>query len=854
MSAALDTISSLKTKLGLLVGTSVLVTGVLTAVGTAAGVPALLVVPVSIALALGITQLLAAGMVSPLRQMTTVAQAMARGDYSGRVHTTSTDEVGQLAAAFNTMAEDLAAVDAERRDLLATVSHELRTPLTAMTATLENLADGVVSPDPDALHAALLQAERLRDLVADLLDLSRLEGGATTLRVEPFSLRALVEECVQHVRLAGRTSPFDVQVPSDLSVEADRARLSQLVVNVLDNASRHSPPDTAVTILAAEGEAGWSLDVVDSGPGVAPGDRDRVFTRWGTAGAAGGTGLGLAISQWVARLHGGTLRFVDPPSGVGARVRLTVPFDPTEAPTRVPESTAMPEPARQPAVAFPLAAAPSGLDGLFGSFWPDLSRTGRLAVLASALAGAFGGAVMSFTEPGISWTLLLLVAGAAAYAFARDRATPWTITCTVLAVLLVLPLTLLGATWIGLLGALAAAAVFLVGLTGARTPAGVFLTGISWPLASLRGLPWFGRSLRPGGGSARTPAVVRTVVWSLLALAVFGAIFASADAVFASWIDVLVPNLTFTTFVGRVFVACGVFAMTLAAAFLGINPPRVDLPGERMPVILRNRFEWLVPVLVIDAVFIVFLVAQASAFFGGHDYVERTTGLTYADYVHQGFGQLTLATALTLVVVWIASRRAAPHAADQRWLKASLGLLCGLTLVVVASALNRMHVYQEAYGFTSLRLFVDVFEGWLGFLVLAVMVAGLLGRGRWVPRVAVVSGAVAVLALAAINPDGWVAGQNIDRFEATGKVDLYYLESLSVDAVPVISERLPADIAECVLAQQLHNGLRSETLSDPRAWNLGRERAAAVTTGLDLPFSPHAPGGRCAQVWEAYGG
>ena len=116
--------------------------------------------------------------------------------------------------------------------------------------------------------------------------------------------------------------------------------------------------------------------------------------------------------------------------------------------------------------------------------------------------------------------------------------------------------------------------------------------------------------------------------------------------------------------------------------------------------------------------------------FGGHDYLERTTGLTYAEYVHQGFGQLTVATALTLLVVWAATRKAPRETpADRAWIRVSLGLLCALTLVVVASALYRMHVYQEAYGFTRLRLLVDVFEGWLGVLVLATMVGGVGAAG-----------------------------------------------------------------------------------------------------------------------------
>src|SRR3546814_15767898 len=105
---------------------------------------------------------------------------------------------------------------------------------------------------------------------------------------------------------------------------------------------------------------------------------------------------------------------------------------------------------------------------------------------------------------------------------------------------------------------------------------------------------------------------------------------------------------------------------------------------------------------------------------------------TYAEYVHQGFGQLTVATILTLLVVWAAARKApVATSADRTWLRGSLGLLCVLTLVVVASALYRMHVYQEAYGFTQLRLLVDVFEGWLGLLVFAVMVAGTTLRGAW---------------------------------------------------------------------------------------------------------------------------
>ena len=192
--------------------------------------------------------------------------------------------------------------------------------------------------------------------------------------------------------------------------------------------------------------------------------------------------------------------------------------------------------------------------------------------------------------------------------------------------------------------------------------------------------------------------------------------------------------------------------------------------------------------LLVDAVFLVFLGAQATVIFGGHDYLERTTGLTYAEYVHQGFGQLTVATALTLLVVWAAARKAPrATAADLAWLRGSLGLLCVLTLVVVASALYRMHVYQEAYGFTRLRLLVDVFEGWLGLLVLGVMAAGVTLRAAWLPRAALLSGAALLLGAGRDQPGRLdrAAQPRPVRRDRQGRLVLP--AGLSDDAVPVLA-------------------------------------------------------------------
>jgi two-component system, OmpR family, sensor histidine kinase BaeS len=233
---------------------------------------------------------------------------------------------------------------------------------------------------------------------------------------------------------------------------------------------------------------------------------------------------------------------------------------------------------------------------------------------------------------------------------------------------------------------------------------------------------------------------------------------------------------------------------------------------------VAHRFEWLVPVLLVDAVFAVFVAAQLSVLFGGHDYVQRTTGLTYAEYVHQGFAQLTVATLLTLLVVWAASHWAGDTPADRLWLRGSLGLLCALTLVVVGSALYRMHLYQEAYGFTRLRLFVDTFEGWLGLIILAVALAGVVRWGVWVPRFALVTGVAGLLGLAVINPDAWIAEHNLDRYADTGRVDWSYLRNLSADAVPAFEGRSAVEVA-CGTPRYWSQD------DDWLSWNLGRSRA-----------------------------
>ena len=296
--------------------------------------------PVALLISLLITQFLARGMTRPLRDMTSAARAMARGDYSTRVHTNSQDEVGQLAEAFNSMAAELHTLDSQRREMVANVSHELRTPVAALRAQLENMADGVVPADGPALEATLSQLERLSRLITYLLDVSRLEAGAADLELAEVRVHDLLSDAADQARHAadhhGRPLTWRVvATPRDLHLRADAERLRQILSNLLGNASRHSPDHGTIQLLARYEAATDEviIDVIDEGEGIPEADREKIFERFERGNAptqrggesTGGTGLGLAIARWAVGLHGGSITIADSDADRGTTVRVRLP-------------------------------------------------------------------------------------------------------------------------------------------------------------------------------------------------------------------------------------------------------------------------------------------------------------------------------------------------------------------------------------------------------------------------------------------------------------------------------------------------------------------------------------------------
>jgi signal transduction histidine kinase len=325
----LDPLPTLKLKLSIVILAAVAVTVIVFFIGIKVGMWPSVAGVLAGGVALAVVWVLARGITSPIREMVGATEAMARGDFSQRVTATSRDEIGTLARSFNQMAEELAATDRLRRDLVANVSHELRTPITALQAVLENIVDGVATADPETLRTMLAQVERLGRLVQQLLDLSRLEAGTLPLERQPFDVEPMLEHAMRESRLHTNIELDIEMVPHAFALEGDAERLHQVIANLVENAVRHSPRNGTVLVRATAAPDGARFEVIDEGPGIPEAEAAHVFERFYRADSArsstdGGAGLGLSIARWIVELHGGDIH-VERNAPHGCRMVVTVP-------------------------------------------------------------------------------------------------------------------------------------------------------------------------------------------------------------------------------------------------------------------------------------------------------------------------------------------------------------------------------------------------------------------------------------------------------------------------------------------------------------------------------------------------
>jgi Domain of unknown function (DUF4153) len=454
----------------------------------------------------------------------------------------------------------------------------------------------------------------------------------------------------------------------------------------------------------------------------------------------------------------------------------------------------------------------------------------RLLILALVAAGA-GSEFWRPSVLSVGYLLVGVMVFGIAYGTADRRPTrgEW-VGITVSLALLAVP-AVLAAKWLGVLCILAAWLVGWGTLVGGRTWTAVFTGPFLTSLLPARAFGWARRGIPEGEITwLRRPSPVRvgvvTAITMLLAL-VFGGLFASADPAFARLIDTLIPEWDLSEVRARAVVFSIVLCFVLFGGYLVRFPPKLDAlaPAPMRPV---PNWEWAVPLAVLDVLFVGFVAVQATVLFGGHAHVLETAGLTYAEYARQGFWQLLWVSALTLLVlsgvIRVAGRQAAP---DRRLLRILVGILCATSVVVVISAIHRMWLYQQAYGFSVQRLVVITIELWLGAVFILVAVAGIRMAGRWLPRAILMAGAVALLGLAATNPERLIAERNIDRYEQTGLLDSAYLLRLSSDIEPALS-RLPESTRVCAVYRQDDRGPWYE-------FNLSRWRAPHGGRSDDCP-------------------
>ncbi|MDO4913645.1 MAG: HAMP domain-containing sensor histidine kinase [Bifidobacteriaceae bacterium] len=288
---------------------------------------------ISLIVALLITNIFAHNFITPLHQMRDAAEAMAEGNYTARINvgTNSNDEIGQLARAFNEMAEELQHADQMRADMIANVSHELRTPVSAQRAMLENLADGVTPPTAANLESLVQQTNHLSDLIAFLLDLSRIEAGAASLTIESFNFYDFLNDTIEPLEIAdgGHGHSIDLNVPEDIVIEGDQNRLRQLFTNIIANALKHSE-DGSEILIETQYDSNTAMvitNVINFGSQISAEERSDIFRRYvkgktGPGTHSGGTGLGLSIARWAAQLHNGSVRVVDDKRGVDFEIRI----------------------------------------------------------------------------------------------------------------------------------------------------------------------------------------------------------------------------------------------------------------------------------------------------------------------------------------------------------------------------------------------------------------------------------------------------------------------------------------------------------------------------------------------------
>jgi hypothetical protein len=495
----------------------------------------------------------------------------------------------------------------------------------------------------------------------------------------------------------------------------------------------------------------------------------------------------------------------------------TQPTPPTQA-AQVATATLPPPSPWQGPPRYPAAAVAMSTPGVpFMPWWRPPTTGAPSKALVAGLVAGLAGAFLAVPNNGIGWFLAGL-AGVGGVLFYAGKPTVERALWLAGALAFLAMGFLRAAEWVFPLSLMASMLCGSIAMAGGKTVKGLVFGALGVGLGGLRSIPWVAKGFRRRGPIGVRPFV--SVGVALVLLLVFGSLLAGADKGFNDFLEGLVPDLEVGVYVQKTFFGVVAAFGALGACYLVAAPPQLNEDVEGRPGTLRLK-DYGLPVGVLVVLFTGFVGTQLAVLFGGEAYVMRTAGVTFAEYARTGFWQLLWVTILTLGVIAGVARFAVKKTKqEQLWLRVLLGSLAVLTLVIVASALSRMWFYQQAYGWTVLRLLVISCEVWLAVVYVMVIASGISLRANWLPKAIVATGTAFFLAVVAMNPERVVADYNVSRFEATQKIDTYYLSQLSEDAVPALV-RLPAYERSCAL-----RWMKNRTVEqDWREWNLARHNA-----------------------------
>ena len=296
----------------------------------------------AIVLALVLGFVLSWSVIGPIQRIDARLAKISSGDFSGHVDVDNRDELGALAANVNRMNDELRRLYTEleetsrhKSEFLANMSHELRTPLNAILGFAQVLRErmfgDINEKQAEYLDDILASGNHLLSLINDVLDLSKVEAGQVALERAPFSLRDALEQGVVVVREQASNDGVTIALTADPEadvVEGDARRIQQVIFNLLSNAVKFTPVGGSVDVTTARANGEVRVEVADTGPGIAPEERERLFDEFqqGDAGVAQGegTGLGLALSKRLIELHGGRI-WVESELGAGSTFMFTLP-------------------------------------------------------------------------------------------------------------------------------------------------------------------------------------------------------------------------------------------------------------------------------------------------------------------------------------------------------------------------------------------------------------------------------------------------------------------------------------------------------------------------------------------------